>query len=317
MSLIRVFGRSSFAAVSRCRNFISPPPLHHHNHRHFISNFSHKASFFHSRLQWPASFSRFGMSTSAPHENEQENKGGAANQPDETASPESTEETTQEAGSVPDSDPASQSSKRKRGAKRTAFSDSDSEDDLDDLSREELVKVLLEKEEVLQKKEKEFGEWKDKFLRSYAEIENVMEQTRRDAENSKKFAVQSFAKSLLDVADNLSRASSVTKESFSKIDVSGDTIGAVPVLKTLLEGVEMTEKQLSEVFRKSGIEKIDPTDEKFDPNLHNAVFQVPDSSKPPGTVAVVLKPGYMLHDRIIRPAEVGVTVALEDKETNS
>ncbi|KAK9689388.1 hypothetical protein RND81_09G056300 [Saponaria officinalis] len=71
------------------------------------------------------------------------------------------------------------------------------------------------------------------------------------------------------------------------------------------------------VFRKSGIEKIDPTNEQFDLNRDNAVFQVPDSSKPPGTVAVVLKAGYKLHDRIIRPSEVGVTVAVEDNEANS
>uniref|UniRef100_A0A7C9E4Q2 GrpE protein homolog n=3 Tax=Opuntia streptacantha TaxID=393608 RepID=A0A7C9E4Q2_OPUST len=148
-------------------------------------------------------------------------------------------------------------------------------------------------------------------------MENVMQRTLREAENSKKFAIQSFAKSLLDVADNLGRAASITKESFNKIDASKDTIGAVPILKTLLEGVEMTEKQLEEVFRKFGIEKYDPINEQFDPNRHNAVFQVPDNSKPPGTVAVVLKSGYMLNDRIIRPAEVGVTVAVENKEANS
>ncbi|OMO83609.1 GrpE nucleotide exchange factor [Corchorus capsularis] len=69
----------------------------------------------------------------------------------------------------------------------------------------------------------------------------------------------------------------------------------------------MTEKQLAEVFRKFGVEKFDPTNEPFDPHRHNAVFQVPDNSKPPGTVAHVLKAGYMLYDRVIRPAEVGVT----------
>ncbi|KAK9689381.1 hypothetical protein RND81_09G056000 [Saponaria officinalis] len=301
MLLTRVFGNSSKTAVAQCRNLIFlshpllPPQQNLHHHRQLSvlsrrfqspSNFSLKTFSFHNGLR-----SQRGMSTSAPHEHEQENKAETAGQSDETTSAKTSEQTRE--------------------------TDSDSEVDFDDLSREELVKVLFEKEEVLQKKEKEFGEWKDKFLRSYAEMENVMERTRRDAENSKKFAVQSFAKSLLDVADNLSRASSVTKESFGKIDVSGDTIGAVPVLKTLLEGVEMTEKQLAEVFRKSGIEKIDPTNEQFDPNRDNAVFQVPDSSKPPGTVAVVLKAGYKLHDRIIRPAEVGVTVAVENNEANS
>ena len=135
----------------------------------------------------------------------------------------------------------------------------------------------MEKEQALELKENEFGVWKDRFLRSYAEMENVMQRTLREAENSKKFAIQvciislfwtlsmclvsygtssdyvidsisqSFAKSLLDVADNLGRAASITKESFNKIDASKDTIGAVPILKTLLDGVEMTEKQLEEV----------------------------------------------------------------------
>ncbi|KAI9120003.1 hypothetical protein K1719_008972 [Acacia pycnantha] len=116
----------------------------------------------------------------------------------------------------------------------------------------------------------------DKVLRTYAEMENVMDRTRREAENSKFFAVQS----LLDVADNLARASSVVKASFSKIDASKDSSSAVPILKTLLEGVEMTDKQLAELLKKFGVEKFDPTNEPFDPHKHYAVFQIPDGSKP-------------------------------------
>ncbi|KAI3973815.1 hypothetical protein MKX01_030391 [Papaver californicum] len=187
-------------------------------------------------------------------------------------------------------------------------------EDMEDLTRNDLVKLVAEKEEMLMLQTKEYDAMKDKFLRSYAEIENVMERTKREAENSKKFAIQSFAKGLLDVADNLGRASSVVKPSFAKIDTSEDPSGAVPLLKTLLEGVEMTEKQLAEVFKKYGVEKYDPLNEQFDPNRHHALFQIPDSSKPAGTVAAVLKPGYMLHDRIIRPAEVGVTEALDGEQ---
>ncbi|KAF6144946.1 hypothetical protein GIB67_013297 [Kingdonia uniflora] len=198
--------------------------------------------------------------------------------------------------------------KRRRGrnTKRTTFSDSDSESDL---SFDDLVKLAAEKDELLKLKCKEIEQMKDKLLRSYAEIENVMYRTKREAENSKKFAIQSFAKALLDVADNLARASTVVKDNFSKIDTSKDGAGAIPLLKTLLEGVEMTEKQLAEAFKKFGVEQFDPLNEQFDPNSHHALFQVADASKPPGTVAVVLKPGYMLHDRILRPAEVGVTEA--------
>ncbi|GAA0139610.1 primary active transporter [Lithospermum erythrorhizon] len=191
-------------------------------------------------------------------------------------------------------------------------SDSDLDLDLEDLSRDDLVKLVSEKEEILKMKHEEFQNMKDKYMRTFAEMENVMGRTKREAENSKKYAIQNFAKGLLDVADNLGRAGSVVKESFSKIDQSADTAGAGPLLKTLLEGVEMTDKQLAEVLKKAGVEKFDPLNEQFDPNKHNAIFQVPDPSKPAGTVAAVLKVGYMLHDRIIRPAEVGVTVSPEE-----
>ncbi|XP_075476451.1 grpE protein homolog 2, mitochondrial-like [Primulina tabacum] len=205
------------------------------------------------------------------------------------------------------------SKRRRKHTKRIAFSDSDS--DLEpDLSRDDLVKLLTEKEHLLFSKQEELEKMKDKVLMTFADMENVKDRTRRESENAKKFAIQNFAKSLLDVADNMGRASFAAKESFSKIDASSDTSGAVQQLKILLEGVEMTEKQLSEVFKKFGLEKYIPTDEEFDPNRHNAVFQVPSASKPVNHVAVVLKAGYMLHDRVIRPAEVGVTVAINNEE---
>ncbi|XP_058218784.1 grpE protein homolog 2, mitochondrial-like isoform X2 [Rhododendron vialii] len=193
-------------------------------------------------------------------------------------------------------------------AARSKNNDSES-----DLSMEDLLKVLAEKEELLKGKDKAIEMMQEKVLLADAEMANVMLRTRREAANSQKFAIQSFAKSLLDVADNLARAASVVENSFSKIDASKDTAGAVPLLKTLLEGVDMTEKQLLEVFKKSGVEKYDPTNEQFDPNRHNAAFQVPDASKPPGIIAIVLKPGFVLHDRVLRPAEVGVTVDMANQ----
>lgn len=197
---------------------------------------------------------------------------------------------------------------KKNESESESESDSDEEEEL---STEDLIRLVEEKEELLKVKHKEIQSMQEKVLRSYAEVENVMDRTRRDAENSKKFAIQSFAKSLLDVADNLGRASSVAKESFSKLDASKDSNGAAALLKTLLEGVEMTEKQLSDVFKKYGIEKFDPINEQFDPHRHMAVFQFPDASKEAGTVGAVLKPGYILHERIIRPAEVGVVEAVQ------
>ncbi|KAF8113930.1 hypothetical protein N665_0043s0006 [Sinapis alba] len=235
----------------------------------------------------------------------------------EEASKTSGEKATGEANeSGLDSEPTRDSRRGRKGAKRAAVSDSDSgsDDDDEELSMDDLVKLVAEKEKLLSEKEEEIKKMKDKVLRTYAEMENVMDRTRRDAENTKKYAIQNFAKSLLDVADNLGRASSVVKESFSKLDTTKDSAGATPLLKTLLEGVEMTEKQLAEVFKKFGMEKYDPINEPFDPNRHNAVFQVPDASKPEGTVAHVLKSGYTLFDRVIRPAEVGVTQGGESEE---
>ncbi|KAJ8754994.1 hypothetical protein K2173_015506 [Erythroxylum novogranatense] len=303
----------------------------HENPTGFIPN---QVSLFHHSATSFSPFGRFGFTASASPESKEkgrakleENNGSSSNaeaakenhvnasvQTEELVSEES-----KESGSNSESQPTSSQSvkRRRRGAKRTAFSDSDSDAE-GDLSMDDLVKLVTEKEELLKVKHKEMEKMQDKVLRTYADMENVMERTKREAENSKKFAIQNFAKSLLDVADNLGRASSVVKDSFAKLDISEDSTGAVSLLKTLLEGVEMTEKQLIEIFKKFGIEKYDPTNEPFDPHRHNAVFEVPDSSKPPGTIAAVLKTGYMLYDRVIRPAEVGVTRALEnDTEANN
>ncbi|KAL1566997.1 grpE protein 2, mitochondrial-like [Salvia divinorum] len=249
------------------------------------------SSLHHSSLS-STGFQWFGFSSSAsPEPNEKERMAHSGNEKE-----------------IKDSNEASSDTEE-------SVSDDKSESDLEnELSRDELVKLVVEKEQLLVKKQEEFEQMKDMVLRSFAEMENVKTRTRRESENVRKFAIQNFAKSLLDVADNLGRASSAAKGSFSKIDAPEDAAGAVKKLKTLLEGVEMTEKQLAEVFKKFGLEKYDPTDEEFDPARHNAVFQVPDASKPAGRVAVVLKAGYKLHDRVIRPADVGVTVTVNNEE---
>ncbi|PON39383.1 GrpE nucleotide exchange factor [Parasponia andersonii] len=327
----RVLARVSRTIPRSSSLLLSSPPTHHlpslSNQLHSLVHESpnkfvpSQVSLFHLSS---TPFQRFGFASSAsPEPSEKEHGSNSENNGDSPkmngdAKESQTEDSvsgqsdvadqTKESGSISDSQ-SHTAKRRRRGTKRTAFSDSDSEEDL---TMDDLVKLVAEKEELLKSKHKEIEKMQDKVLRSYAEMENVMERTRREAENSKKFAIQNFAKSLLDVADNLGRASSVVKESFSKIDASKDSAGAVPLLKTLLEGVEMTEKQLIEVFKKYGVEKYDPINEPFDPHRHSAVFQIPDPSKPSGTVAVVLKPGYVLYDRVIRPAEVGVTQAVEN-----
>ncbi|KAJ4849374.1 hypothetical protein Tsubulata_043056 [Turnera subulata] len=267
-----------------------------------------QVSLFHHSALNCSPFQRFGFSSASPETSEKEQGSTAENTETEKTNG---DEKLSSQSKDSDSQPSLSQKRRERGTKRTAFSDSDSEAEVE-LEADDLAKLVAEKDELLKAKHKEIEALKDKVLRSFAEMENVMERTKREAENSKKFAIQNFAKSLLDVADNLGRASSVVKASFSKIDASADTTGSASLLKTLLEGVEMTEKQLAEVFKKYGVEKYDPTNEPFDPHRHNAVFQIPDASKPPGTVAAVLKAGYILYDRVIRPAEVGVTAAVEN-----
>jgi molecular chaperone GrpE len=137
---------------------------------------------------------------------------------------------------------------------------------------------------------------KDRVAYALAEMENVRNIARRDAESGRKFAVQSFAKSLLDVADNLEMAiAAVPEEEASS-----------PGVATLLEGVKMTESNLQKTFAKQGLVRFGVVGDKFDPHLHDAMFTYEDASAEKGTVGQVLKPGYQLHDRVIRAAQVGI-----------
>ena len=142
----------------------------------------------------------------------------------------------------------------------------------------------------------------DKLLRTLADMENLRERTRRQAEAAGKFAIQGFCKDLLDVADNMGRAASTVG-----LDEDADATKTAATLKSLHEGVLMVEKQLATTLAKHGVEKYDPTGEPFDANDHMALFNVPlVEGAEAGTVAAVTKAGYRLHDRVIRAAEVGV-----------
>lgn len=176
----------------------------------------------------------------------------------------------------------------------------------DDVNKEDVIHILGEKLALLEEKNKEVKELKDKLLWSLAEMENVRARAQRDADSTRKFAIQGFAKALLDVADNLSRATGAVPEGIAKVNPADDASGNIKVLQTLLQGVEMTEKQLLQVFKKHGLEKYQSMGEPFDPNRHAAVFEVQDATKAPGSIAMELKAGYILNDRVIRPAEVAV-----------
>jgi len=137
---------------------------------------------------------------------------------------------------------------------------------------------------------------KEQVLRYAAEAENTKRRAERESNDARAYAIQKFARDLLDVADNLSRAIA------SHPPDSGDA-----TLKSFIDGVEMTEKKLLEAFAKNGLRKIDPPKgEKFDPHQHQAVMEQADADAPPGSVIQVLQAGYELLGRLIRPAMVVV-----------
>jgi molecular chaperone GrpE len=145
---------------------------------------------------------------------------------------------------------------------------------------------------------KEAAESRDKMLRTLAEMENLRKRTTREVADARIYGIQNFARDVLDIADNLQRALDA---------VPADTKAAAdPGLKALIEGVELTERSLLNTLEKNGVKKFDPSGEKFDPNFQQAMYEVPDSSVPPGTVVQVVQAGYTIGERVLRPALVAV-----------
>ncbi|GLD97588.1 hypothetical protein PINS_up006278 [Pythium insidiosum] len=140
----------------------------------------------------------------------------------------------------------------------------------------------------------------DRLLRALADAENVRRISRHDVQNAREFAITKFAKSLLDVSDNLKRA----HESISIEELHPDhTLDAI---KSLHEGVVMTDAQLQKVFREFNIVPVGEIGDKFDPNVHDALFEYEDPTKDAGTLGQIMKTGYMINSRCLRPAQVGV-----------
>lgn len=161
----------------------------------------------------------------------------------------------------------------------------------------------LTKEEKL---EAEIKKLKDNLLRSLAEQENTRRIAKRDVDSARQYAITSFAKSLLDTADNLSRAMDSVPEELL-VAQQGATDGDVgQTLTTLYEGIKMTEDGLVKALNKNGLERYCAVGDTFDPNLHNALYEYADKEKEPGTIGQIIKKGFSLHGRTIRPAEVGV-----------
>jgi molecular chaperone GrpE len=149
----------------------------------------------------------------------------------------------------------------------------------------------------------EAGSLKDKLLRLAADMDNLRKRTEREKAEATLYAATNFARELLSIADNMGRAiAAVPPESRESTD---------EITRNLLAGVEVTERELLNVFQRHGIRRIEALGQKFDPNFHQAMYEVPDGSQAPGTVVQELQAGYAIGDRCLRPSLVGVAKAEE------
>lgn len=154
----------------------------------------------------------------------------------------------------------------------------------------------------------ERDEFKDRLLRTLAEMENLRRRTEREVADARAYAVTNFARDMLNTADNIRRAlESVPAEARASAD------GA---FKALIEGIELTERDLAKTLERHGVKVVDPQGQRFDPNRHQAMFEVPNAEVPNGTVVQVVQTGYVIGDRTLRPALVGVSKGGPKPEAN-
>jgi molecular chaperone GrpE len=142
-------------------------------------------------------------------------------------------------------------------------------------------------------------ELRDRLLRTLAEMENLRKRTEREVTDARLYGVTTLARDLLGVADNMRRALDAVSPELRA--------SAEPGVKALVDGVELTERELIKALEKNGVRQFSPRGEKFDPNVHQAMFEVPNPSVPAGSVVEVVAPGYMIGERVLRPAMVGVS----------
>jgi molecular chaperone GrpE len=204
-----------------------------------------------------------------------------------------TEETPEEVSAeAPQSEPANDAAGEPAGdAPLDAFSDP-SRDPADEM--EAAIKGDKTYEELLV----ENSALKDRLLRAMAETENIRRRSAREKQEASKFGISNFARDLVEVADNLKRALASVP--------AGSEEAENEAVKNLLSGIEMTDKEVHSVFERHGLKVIHPVGEKFDPNFHQAIAEVPSEDQPHGHVVDVVQTGYVIDDRLLRPAMVTV-----------
>jgi molecular chaperone GrpE len=144
----------------------------------------------------------------------------------------------------------------------------------------------------------EARDMKDRMLRTLAEMENLRKRTEREVADARTYGATAFARDMLNVADNMRRAFETLPD---------ETRPADGPLKAFVEGIDLTERELLKTLEKHGVKKIEPDGQKFDPNLHQAMFEVPNAELPKGTVVQTVQAGFVIGERVLRPALVGVS----------
>lgn len=173
-------------------------------------------------------------------------------------------------------------------------SEEENTDNVVELSEEE--DSIDETAALIESLQAENAELKDKFLRAVADVENTRRRAQRDKEEAGKYAISSFARELLVVADNMTRAIEHAPENLE---------GEPEHVQNLMAGIKATQGELMKTLAKMGIRPVE-TEGLFNPNHHEVMFEVPGTGQPAGTIIQVMEPGYMIHDRLLRPARVGV-----------
>ena len=200
-----------------------------------------------------------------------------------------------------------------------------SEENNNKLEEQDLENLTLEKEEqvseepkdqeeaeispedLIEKLNEEITGLKDQRLRAIAELENFRKRAEKDQSDALKYGISSFAKEIINIRDNIERAqSSISDEAKNN-----------EAIKSVIEGIDLIAQSVVSTFEKIGIKKIDSLNEKFDHNLHQAMMEIENDELDPGTIVQELIPGYTLHDRLLRPAMVGVSKKSKKNEDNT
>jgi molecular chaperone GrpE len=171
-------------------------------------------------------------------------------------------------------------------------------DDSEEARREDAIEQLSGREADVERLEAEKADLTDRLLRLAADMENLRRRTERDVSDARRYAVTQFAADMLLIADNLKRAlEAVPADARQSADAA---------IAGVIEGVEMTAREMDRLLAKNGVARIAAKGERFDPHKHEAMFEAPDQNVPAGTVIEVIQDGYQIGDRVLRAARVGV-----------